>query len=71
MKNMKYDIVALGELLVDFSQRSINQKGNPIMEVSPGGHLVIFYQWLRNLEVNVRLLVKWEMITLAVNFGKV
>ncbi len=37
MKNMKYDIVALGELLVDFSQRSINQKGNPIMEVSPGG----------------------------------
>lgn len=33
----KYDIVALGEALVDISQYGINTKGNAVMEVSPGG----------------------------------
>lgn len=35
MKN--YDVVALGELLVDFTQNGISEQGNWIMEANPGG----------------------------------
>ncbi len=34
---MKYDICALGELLIDFTQNGISEQGNPIMEANPGG----------------------------------
>ena len=33
-----YDVVALGELLVDFIQKGSSQNGkNPLFEVNPGG----------------------------------
>lgn len=32
-----YDVVALGELLIDFMQNSSSQNGNPVFEASPGG----------------------------------
>ncbi len=32
-----YDICALGELLIDFTQAGISPKGNPLMEANPGG----------------------------------
>ena len=32
-----YDVVALGELLIDFIQNSNNQYGNPVFEANPGG----------------------------------
>jgi fructokinase len=32
-----YDVVALGELLVDFIQNGSSAKGNPIFEANPGG----------------------------------
>ena len=32
-----YDVVALGELLVDLIQNGSSAKGNPIFEVNPGG----------------------------------
>lgn len=32
-----YDVVALGELLIDFIQNGENEKGNPIFEANPGG----------------------------------
>lgn len=32
-----YDVVALGELLIDFVQNGENQKGNPTYEANPGG----------------------------------
>ena len=32
-----YDVVALGELLVDFIQNGSNQNGNPVFEANPGG----------------------------------
>ena len=35
MKN--YDVVALGELLIDLTQNGISQQGNPILEANPGG----------------------------------
>ena len=31
------DVVAMGELLVDFSQNGSSEKGNPIFEANPGG----------------------------------
>lgn len=33
----KTDVVALGELLIDFTENGISQYGNPVMEANPGG----------------------------------
>ena len=32
-----YDVVALGELLVDFIQNGSSANGNPLFEANPGG----------------------------------
>lgn len=37
MKSKKYDVVALGELLIDFTENGISAQGNPLMEANPGG----------------------------------
>lgn len=34
---MKKDVVALGELLIDFTENGKSVQGNPVMEVNPGG----------------------------------
>ncbi len=33
----KFDVVALGELLIDFTENGISAQGNPIYEANPGG----------------------------------
>jgi len=33
----KYDVVALGELLIDFTENGLSEQGNPLMEANPGG----------------------------------
>jgi len=33
----KYDVVALGELLVDFTQNGVSEQGNMLLEANPGG----------------------------------
>ena len=33
----KYDVTALGELLIDFTENGISSQGNPVMEANPGG----------------------------------
>lgn len=33
----KFDVVALGELLIDFTENGISAQGNPILEANPGG----------------------------------
>jgi len=33
----KYDVVALGELLIDFTDNGLSEQGNPLMEANPGG----------------------------------
>lgn len=33
----KYDVVALGELLIDFTQNGLSAQGNPLFEANPGG----------------------------------
>ena len=33
----KIDVVALGELLIDFTQNGMSEQGNPVFEANPGG----------------------------------
>lgn len=33
----RYDVVALGELLVDFTENGVSPQGNPLLEANPGG----------------------------------
>lgn len=33
----KYDVVALGELLIDFTENGTSPQGNPLLEANPGG----------------------------------
>ncbi|MBQ0058478.1 MAG: carbohydrate kinase [Lachnospiraceae bacterium] len=33
----KYDVTALGELLIDFTENGVSGQGNPLMEANPGG----------------------------------
>ncbi|MCC8152378.1 MAG: PfkB family carbohydrate kinase [Lachnospiraceae bacterium] len=33
----KFDVVALGELLIDFTENGTSSQGNPLLEVNPGG----------------------------------
>ena len=35
--NKRYDVVALGELLIDFTENGTSAQGNPLMEANPGG----------------------------------
>ncbi len=37
MGNKSYDVTALGELLIDFTENGMSAQGNPIMEANPGG----------------------------------
>lgn len=36
-ENKKYDIVALGEILIDFTPYGTSEQGNALLEVNPGG----------------------------------
>ena len=33
----KFDVVALGELLIDFTENGVSDQGNPLFEANPGG----------------------------------
>ena len=33
----RFDVVALGELLIDFTENGTSAQGNPLMEANPGG----------------------------------
>lgn len=33
----RFDVCALGELLIDFTDNGTSPQGNPIMEANPGG----------------------------------
>ena len=37
MNEKKYDVLALGELLIDFTENGVSCQGNPIYEANPGG----------------------------------
>ena len=33
-----YDVTALGELLIDFTENGVSEQGNAFLEANPGGH---------------------------------
>ena len=33
----RFDVIALGELLVDFTENGLSEQGNPLLEANPGG----------------------------------
>jgi len=35
--DVKFDVTALGELLIDFTDSGLSDRGNPVMEANPGG----------------------------------
>ncbi len=37
MADKKFDVVALGELLIDFTENGVSAQGNPMFEANPGG----------------------------------
>lgn len=47
--NRKYDVVALGELLIDFTENGISTQGNPLLEANPGGAPCNVLAMLKNL----------------------
>lgn len=54
-----YDVVALGELLIDFTENGFSEQNNGMFEANPGGeHRVMSLQCLENLEKRQLLLEK-------------
>lgn len=45
----KYDVVALGELLIDFTQEGVSRQGNQLFEANPGGAPCNFLAMLAKL----------------------
>jgi len=46
----KYDVIALGELLIDFTENGISENGNPLLEANPGGAPCNVLAMLQNLD---------------------
>ncbi len=46
----RYDVVALGELLIDFTENGASDQGNPIYEANPGGAPCNVLAMLRKLD---------------------
>ena len=44
-----FDVVALGELLVDFTENGLSAQGNPLLEANPGGAPCNVLSMLQNL----------------------
>ena len=44
-----YDVTALGELLIDFTENGISTQGNPVLEANPGGAPCNVLAMLNNL----------------------
>ena len=50
MDNKTFDVVALGELLVDFTQNGLSEQGNTLFEANPGGAPANVLAMLRKLD---------------------
>ena len=68
----KYDVVALGELLIDFTENGTSSQGNPLLEANPGGAPCNVLAMLNNLGKKTAFIGKvgrdsfGEMLTKAV-----
>ncbi|MBO5030470.1 MAG: carbohydrate kinase [Lachnospiraceae bacterium] len=68
----KYDVVALGELLIDFTENGTSSQGSPLLEANPGGAPCNVLAMLNNLGKKTAFIGKvgrdsfGEMLTKAV-----
>ena len=58
MSMKKYDVVALGELLIDFTDNGPSSQGNPLYEANPGGAPCNVLAMLRKLDKQVAFIGK-------------
>ena len=60
----QYDVIALGELLIDFTDYGKSEQGNPVFEANPGGAPCNVLALLKkyNPEVYEELLIRGMMI---------
>lgn len=65
MSNRSYDVTALGELLIDFTENGTSAQGNPLLEANPGGAPCTFLQCWSVLVRKPLLLEKLERICLV------
>ena len=54
----KFDVVALGELLIDFTDNGCSGQGNPVFEANPGGAPCNVLAMLRKLGYDVAFIGK-------------
>lgn len=54
----RYDVVALGELLIDFTENGASSQGNPILEANPGGAPCNVLAMLKKLSYQVGFIGK-------------
>lgn len=45
MEKRQFDVTALGELLIDFTENGFSSQGNPLMEANPGPHVMFLPCW--------------------------
>lgn len=51
----KFDIVSIGELLIDMTPASMAQNSSMVFEVNPGELHAMFWLWLQSWEAIARL----------------
>lgn len=54
----KFDVTALGELLIDFTENGISPQGNPVLEANPGGAVCNVLAMLNKLGHNTGFIGK-------------
>lgn len=65
MENKLYDVTALGELLIDFTENGNSSQGNPTFEANPGGAPCNVLAMLNRLGKKQHLSEKLETICSA------
>jgi fructokinase len=58
MENRLFDVTALGELLIDFTENGTSKQGNPLLEANPGGAPCNVLAMLKQLGKNTAFIGK-------------
>ncbi len=66
MVHKEYDVTALGELLIDFTENGISSQGNILLELIQAVPRVMYWRCLENLVKKQRLSERSGRISLAI-----
>ena len=66
----KYDVIALGELLIDFTMNGQSEQGNNMFEACPGGAPCNVLALLNKMGKKTAFIGKWAKTSSARCFGK-